>query len=75
MEIKKTIKEEILRLERSYIIARKTSMKLKKYFENKGIPSDILDDEFNSLRCGDTTTEDFMKAIEKVTKELNEKEG
>lgn len=64
MKVRKTIKEEISRFERASVIAHKTMIKLREYFISKGVPKDILDDEFTSLHYGDITTEDFVKMLE-----------
>lgn len=74
IKVRKTIKEEVERLERAYIIAHKTSIKLRNYFLERGIPEDILSDELESLRCGDITSDDFIKEIQEVSKEIKDKE-
>lgn len=74
VKVRKTIKEEVERLERAYIIAHKTSIKLNDYFKERGIPEDILSDQLNSLRCGDINSTDFIKSIQEVSKEIEEKE-
>lgn len=57
-------KEQIKKLSKLYSDAHKLSCELRDYLLEKGIDSDILADNFNSLRVGDCNSEDFIKWLE-----------